>query len=466
MNVSLCDPVVKYVKYKEYIIAEEEEEDEDEEEEEEEEVEKSKEKEEKAKGKKGEKKEENKKGKKEEEEKMDLKGVFRFHNVGQGLFYSGILNQEADSGKRHQTVCFVYDCGTGSSKNFLKKEIDDFKLLMPASSKGTRKKLDLLVVSHLHDDHVNGLEFLLKNVDVDTIVMPYVNEGIKFLARLESHSNEGFLQLFYTDPVGWFISKGVRRIFLLGAEERFEKKENIESNNINGDDSGILVEADGVLNIELKDGVEVVYLERRAKIKLRDIKWEFIFENLKKDADKTQCYIKTVEQFKRKHFTTLEQILKSKQLLKDLKKELIPIYPNGSAINRTSVVLLHGPVGCNNIAIINGPVFCPNKITWTNGHTVLTGDLFLKDDESIGCLNSMLDDIDTCATDEFFAMQYPHHGSKDNNFEYFSKIYTCINILSFGITNRYGHPNADILNELPRVVCVNERTAFDYQIIC
>lgn len=445
MNVSLCDPVVKYVKYKEYIIAEEEED-----EEEDEEVEKSKEKEEKA------------KGKKEEEEKMDLKGVFRFHNVGQGLFYSGILNQEADSGKRHQTVCFVYDCGTGSSKNFLKKEVDDFKLLMPASSNGTRKKLDLLVVSHLHDDHVNGLELLLKNVDVDTIVMPYVNEGIKFLARLESHSNEGFLQLFYTDPVGWFISKGVRRIFLLGAEERFDKKENIGNNNINGDDSGILVEADSVLNIELKDGVEVVYLERRAKIKLRNIKWEFIFENLKKDADKTQCYIKTVEQFKRKHFTTLEQILKSKQLLKDLKKELIPIYPNGNAINRTSVVLLHGPVICNNSAIINWPIFCQRETTYTNGHTVLTGDLLLKDDESIDCLDSM----DKRFINGLFAIQYPHHGSKDNNFAYFSKICAYINILSFGITNRYGHPNADILNKLSRVVCVNERTAFDYQIIC
>ena len=466
MNVSLCDSVVKYVKYKEYIIAEEE----DEEEEEEKDVEKLKEEVEKAKAKekekKGEKKEENEKGQKGEEEEMDLKGVFRFHNVGQGLFYSGILNQEADSGKRQQTVCFVYDCGTNSSKNFLKKEIDDFKLLMPASSKGTRKKLDLLVVSHLHDDHVNGLELLLKNVDVNTVVMPYVNEGINFLARLESHNNDEFLQLFYTDPVGWFVSKGVRRIFLLGAEEQFDKNKNIEGDNINWNDSVILAEEDGVLNIEVKDGVEVVYLKRRAKIELQDIKWEFIFENLKKDADKTQSFIEAVEQFKRENLTTLEQIFKSKQLLKDLKKVLAPIYPNGNAINRTSVVLLHGPVGCNNIAIINGPVFCLNKITWTNGHTVLTGDLFLKDDESIGCLNSILDDIDTCATDEFFAMQYPHHGSKDNNFEYFSKIYTCINILSFGITNGYGHPNADILEELPHVVCVNERTAFDYQIIC
>ena len=404
------------------------------------------------------------KGQKGEEEEMNLKGVFRFHNVGQGLFYSGILNQEADSGKQHQTVCFVYDCGTNSSKNFLKKEIDDFKLLMPASNKGTRKKLDLLVVSHLHDDHVNGLELLLKNVDVNTVVMPYVNEGIKFLARLESHNNDEFLQLFYTDPVGWFVSKGVRRIFLLGAEEQFDKNKNTEGYNINWDDPGIFPEADSVLNIEMKDGVEVVYLKRRAEIKLQDIKWEFIFENLKKDADKTQSCIEAVEQFKRENLTTLEQIFKSKQLLKDLKKVLAPIYPNGNAINRTSVVLLHGPVGCNNIAIISGPVFCQNKITWTNGHTVLTGDLFLKDGESIGCLNSILND--TCAADKFFAMQYPHHGSKDNNFEYFPKRYTCINILSFGITNRYGHPNADILNELPCVVCVNERTAFDYQIIC
>lgn len=450
MSVGLYDSLEGNLKYQEYIIAEEDEEVEEEIEEE-----------------MGEAKENagadaDKKREKEKEGEMDLKGIFRFHNVGQGLFYSGILNQEMGSGKRHQTVCFVYDCGTSSPKNFLKKEIDDFKFLMPTSSKGTRKKLDLLVVSHLHDDHVNGLELLLENVDVNTVVMPYVNERIKFLARLESNSDDEFLQLFYTDPVGWFISKGVHRIFLLGAEERLDKKENIESNNINWDVSEIHVDADSILNIEDIDGVEVVCLKRKAKINFRNIKWEFRFENLKKDADKTQNFIEVVEQFKKENFATLEQIFKSKQLLKDLKKELISIYPNGNAVNRTSVVLLHGPVSFNNAAIVSWPFFYPWKITHTNGYTILTGDLFLKDGESIDCLGG----IDKHGMNDFLAMQYPHHGSKDNSFAYFSKICTRINVLSFGITNRYGHPNADILNMLPRVVCVNERMAFDYQIIC
>lgn len=32
-------------------------------------------------------------------------------------------------------------------------------------------------------------------------------------------SNDEFLQAFYTDPIAWFLSKGVHRILLIGSEE-------------------------------------------------------------------------------------------------------------------------------------------------------------------------------------------------------------------------------------------------------
>ena len=55
---------------------------------------------------------------------MNINGAFRFHSVGQGLFYSGIISKK--SSHQFQTFNFVYDCGTLSSRVFLKKEIDTF----------------------------------------------------------------------------------------------------------------------------------------------------------------------------------------------------------------------------------------------------------------------------------------------------------------------------------------------------
>lgn len=85
--------------------------------------------------------------------------------------------------------------------SFLQREIDDYKLLLKTVKGGRNKKLNLLVISHLHDDHVNGLEYLLKDIDVDTVVMPYVSEDIKLIARLESERDSDFLRTFYIDPV-------------------------------------------------------------------------------------------------------------------------------------------------------------------------------------------------------------------------------------------------------------------------
>ena len=65
---------------------------------------------------------------------MNINGEFRFHRVGQGLFYSGILTKT--DGSHHITFSFVYDCGSESSKYFLYREIDEFKELFPKKKIG------------------------------------------------------------------------------------------------------------------------------------------------------------------------------------------------------------------------------------------------------------------------------------------------------------------------------------------
>lgn len=389
---------------------------------------------------------------------MNINGTFRFHNVGQGLFYSGILNKKDT--KSHAIFSFVYDCGTDSSMAFLKSEIDSFKLLLPAKE----KKLDLLVISHLHDDHVNGLEYLLKDIKVDTVVMPYIDDGLKSLPLVESSANSDFLRTFYVDPVNWFSLMGVRRVMLLGAEGIEQKEINIPSEqSLDNDDSDFQVDPESVLSTDSIDGTSIIYLRNRASIRSRSYCWEFKFENLKLDPKLIDAYKDIVKGYIGK-YKTLENILKDKKITKDLRTDINN--KCGYIQNRTSVIFLHRPKADKVIAQLNicncntcrylSPVKS-SMDTWYS--TVLTGDIELKKNESFQILPIDPDEH------RYLVIQFPHHGAKnDCNISYFSELHTITMVLSYGITNKFGHPNGSVLSELRRFNLVNERQAFDYQI--
>ena len=92
-------------------------------------------------------------------------GRFKFHSVGQGLFYTGCIIDECID------FNFVYDCG--GKKQYIDHEVDTY-----VENLGN-KELDLVVLSHLHADHINGVRELLKpNENSQTpkrtrVVMPY-----------------------------------------------------------------------------------------------------------------------------------------------------------------------------------------------------------------------------------------------------------------------------------------------------
>lgn len=83
---------------------------------------------------------------------MDIKVTRTFNAVGQGAFYCESFEVFGDR------MNIVYDCGTNSKKEYLEREIKSrFK-------KG--EIIDALFISHLHDDHVNGIPILLNYCQV------------------------------------------------------------------------------------------------------------------------------------------------------------------------------------------------------------------------------------------------------------------------------------------------------------
>jgi len=83
------------------------------------------------------------------------KNKFTFHGVGQGLFYTGNLND---------IFGFVYDCGA--------EEIDS-NSLSNAISSYKPPEIDFLVVSHLHYDHISGIRELMDKRKVSKVYLPY-----------------------------------------------------------------------------------------------------------------------------------------------------------------------------------------------------------------------------------------------------------------------------------------------------
>lgn len=113
--------------------------------------------------------------------------------VGQGAFY---LEQfKLDSGK----INVVYDCGSDTSVNLIKRQIDD--VFDPG------EEVHAVFISHFDMDHINGIEHLLKHCRVRHIFFPLVTRKAIPLLLLNCFCKSGkadpenFVFRFIEDPI-------------------------------------------------------------------------------------------------------------------------------------------------------------------------------------------------------------------------------------------------------------------------
>lgn len=142
--------------------------------------------------------------------------------VGQGGFHSATLTDGA------KVLHYVYDCGAmqkfGRQRDAM---IDDYITAL----KHTDKKIDVLFLSHVHADHVNGVERLLcgkAGLPVDTIVLPLLNvkERLAAYARAAAthpaYAATPFYRNFIVNPAGAVRAFNPRRVLMVrtGPDER------------------------------------------------------------------------------------------------------------------------------------------------------------------------------------------------------------------------------------------------------
>lgn len=105
----------------------------------------------------------------------------RYHYpVGQGIFSAQIIRADGEG-----YVC-VYDCGSSTYKNEMKNNpgANKFSRWVKELRQRTNGVINLLVISHLDEDHFNGMSELLREFKIEKIVIPYMSKIEKIIFAL------------------------------------------------------------------------------------------------------------------------------------------------------------------------------------------------------------------------------------------------------------------------------------------
>lgn len=142
-----------------------------------------------------------------------IRAAHRFIPVGQGLFVTGTVEFWPPPPSRRRNIeiagqpgpapfalyRWVYDCGSSTGKRLVTNGIEQLKI----DCGGDR--LDLLTLSHFHNDHINGVVELLNKVGAKTVMLPWAPLWHRLVIGFEQGLQAGDAEmLFYVDPVAYF----------------------------------------------------------------------------------------------------------------------------------------------------------------------------------------------------------------------------------------------------------------------
>jgi len=359
-----------------------------------------------------------------------------FHSIGQGGFYTESFDDLPDK------PMVVFDCG-GKSSKLMKDYINSF---LPTRSKAT---IEAVFISHLHDDHINGLQHLIDRANVKKIFLPQFN------------SNQLFDTIFYNAAYGTHTENRNNLVFsLINPTNTFREttiiqvaEAIIDSNYQNISRSiqdGVSQTIASGTPMALSNGWVYIPFNPQSKTPNFDkIKDQDIKEKLQSLYDNTNLY---------EQATALAKFVKSctvKQC-KELYKKMFGGIHNGQSMTLFSGLRNHDSnieIGSHSFTPTCNRYQCPHWCDWfadlaeykedcipTN--FLYTGDYEAGENAKMEELSSFYTKIEVWET--ICGLQIPHHGSRKN---YAKELYNkrCYAIASAGTSNKFHHPNIDTL---------------------
>jgi len=124
-----------------------------------------------------------------------------FQAVGHGTFFTGIITEEPEK----PIFSWVYDCGSKRTTR-LEAEISEIE-----PWKYWPDEIDLFVLSHFDDDHVNGVERFLRTKRVRNLALPYLDTAQRLAAAASTTGDacSASTALFQLDTIAWLKSRGL-----------------------------------------------------------------------------------------------------------------------------------------------------------------------------------------------------------------------------------------------------------------
>lgn len=372
---------------------------------------------------------------------------FKFHPVGQGLFYTGSIA----SG----TYNFVYDCGTESKGSYLSNAIDNYVDEISVINK--KPTIDFVVISHLHTDHFNGLYELSKQVKIEKLYLPYLGEDnlVKkivlynelVLNRQEDNDIES-ARMAYNFAIRLYTTRD-------GIFENILEVDFLSKNAESYDEKGFCYSKyEDKITIGTKDYWKFVFVNKT----ISNDKIKELLDNLKRE----------INDFGNKSFEEIIELNGGIEAIGTAYKNTF-----GYNQNITSTLLYHYPAYDTNLWLRRVSYLrkcsrcCDlNNVIFGCRETLLTGDAefpkkFIEELEKlikIGLLNQRIG-----------MLQVPHHGA-EKNWKDFSvlNINADYYVIPYGNKNSYGHPSnitvGQIFKSNKKLISVNDNKSFEYYI--
>lgn len=376
---------------------------------------------------------------------MEMKRTF--HPVGHGAFYT-----ERFYDGENNIANIVFDCGcfeVGKEGQYKKRIENNIK---SEFQKGV--KIDALFISHFHQDHILGVQFLIKHCSVDKIFIPVLTPSVVIEAYLYIY-NMGY-------KINCYANNLLRRYYLTMPKNiitinEFEDGIQPTEDPIILDETTVQSSIDSPSVIRMGRGTNWLYIpynrkDPRYQELIEKIPQEKGFENIINDGKvDIDALSKTISR---------SGVSKCKKIYKSI---------FGDKHNSYSMTLYSGRA-CREQGCLPA---CLRSIEEGRNHKLCTINcLYMGDYEAKkeGYFDS-LQRFYSGYWGHIGLLQVPHHGSyKNYNEGLYAPEKICI--ISAGITDKYRHPDQPTLdgilgnNCIPIIVTENPKTKqqFTYNI--
>ena len=350
------------------------------------------------------------------------------HPVGQGGFYSETIQ---DNGNE---TTIIYDCG-GKSKAFMASYLDKWLYGRP--------RIDAVFISHLHDDHVNGLEHLLTHTNVRYLFLPQMTPDMLCEAIVYNSINGRGP----SGRINEFIIELWRR------SESNQRTRIVQINPPQGESGEFELTGDGSIGSMIESGTRLLVGKR----------WMYIPYN--PPIDQENDYMGGFYQFFK------EMIKVEAFYLEDLPGIVRKI---GTKKCREIYEKYFGPDhNAYSMTVFSGNRRWPEWIRvqepWVYRAFETPNCLYTGDFDANRLFNK-LRDFYSPFWDDISSIQVPHHGS-DNNYHPSLYGHAVRGFVSVGEQNRYHHPSLQTIMDIrdqgccPLLVTERASTQREYQYI-